>query len=435
MATKSPMRQMQRATSLVKSSPDDTAATIERLLLDYTQRVVRYPVGRRAVVIHLSRLRPDNRRTHHIRIAANTFESLVKQFDGQIFLLQNADIVFIAKDASVTLVDDVITRLRHLFGDDPLAAELDDSGPDGFATWYDLERDNAEFIALVESMYEQAARRRKRLAAIAGPSARDEPQPMDTQTLMEVAGTIQRADLTNVMRRQTICALAAGETAKPVFREIYISIPDLAAAIMPHRDIASDRWLFQYLTQLLDKRVLTMLRKDGESDVAHSFSLNLNISTLLSREFLEFDQWLRDRTRGTAIIELRQVDVFADIGTYIFTRDFLRERGYRVCLDGIEAQTLPFVDREKLGLDLVKLYWSADIADPARAERATALDEAVERVGPARIVLAHCDSEEAVRFGWSMGLRLFQGRHVERLLSLAPLGAAGGKSSVSRAVD
>ena len=69
---------------------DDQPTGIETLLLDYTRRLARYPLGRRAIVIHLSRLRPDNRRAHHIRIAANTFEALVKQFDGQIFVLQKA---------------------------------------------------------------------------------------------------------------------------------------------------------------------------------------------------------------------------------------------------------------------------------------------------------------------------------------------------------
>ena len=43
--------------------------------------------------------------------------------------------------------------------------------------------------------------------------------------------------------------------------------------------------------------------------------------------------------------------------------------------------------------------------------------EAIERTGRARIILARCDSEEAVSFGRSMGFRLFQGRYVDRLLN------------------
>jgi hypothetical protein len=401
----------------IKQTTDDPPTGIETLLLDYTRRLARYPVGRRAIVIHLSRLRPDNRRAHHIRIAANTFEALVKQFDGQIFVLQSADIVFVCKDASIAVIDEAIMRLRYLFGDDPLAAELDESGPDRFASWYDLERDYEEFLALVEELHAQEAKRKKRLAAIAGPGPRTERQPMDPQSLAELVNIIERADLSNVMRRQSICAILRDETPKPVFREIYVSIPDLRDNIVPKRDIASDRWLFQHLTQHLDRRVLATLRKNDDQAIAHSYSLNLNISTLLSQEFHQFDQSLRPGARGSIVIELQKVDIFADLGAYIFARDFLHERGYRVCLDGVSAVMLGYIDRERLGLDLIKMFWSPDMADALHTERTTAFREAVERTGRSRIILARCDSADAVAFGQSVGLRLFQGRHIDRLLS------------------
>ena len=398
---------------------------IESLLVDYAQRAVRRPAGRRAIVIHLSRLRPDNRRSHHVRIAANTFESLVKHLDGQIFLLQSADIVFICKGASATVIDQAVTRLRYLFGDDPLAVEIEDTSADQFATWYDLERDHEQFLSLCEAIRDEAERRKRRLAGLAtGAAQRDELQPMDAPALAELVTAIQRADLSNVMRRQSIYAMVANEPPKPVFQEIYISISDLREAIIPERDIASDRWLFQYLTQLLDKRMLAMLRRDSNQDSAHSFSLNLNISTLLSQDFLDFDQALRLRTRGTIVIELQKQDIYADLGAYIFARDFLKERGYRVCLDGISPLTFSLIDREKLGLDLVKLFWSPEMIPPPTDDRLKLFLEALESAGKSRIILAHCDSADAVAFGQALGLRLFQGRHVDRMLNQSSLGSA-----------
>ena len=73
----------------------------ENLLLDYVRRLEKHKQGRRAVHIHLSGLLPANRREHHIRIAANTFESLVRKLQGQIFVLTNADLMFIFKESSV----------------------------------------------------------------------------------------------------------------------------------------------------------------------------------------------------------------------------------------------------------------------------------------------------------------------------------------------
>jgi EAL domain-containing protein (putative c-di-GMP-specific phosphodiesterase class I) len=402
---------------MVKQSIDKKAANTESLLLDYTHRIARYAQGRRAIVIHLSRLRPDNRRLPHLRIAANTFESLVKQFDGQIFLLQNADMVFVCKSASIRVIDEAITRLRYLFGDDPLAAEIEEGAADRFVTWYDLERDYKEFLALVEALHAEQEKLRKRLAQIAGAVVPEELQAMDPAAMVELVAAIERADLSNVMRRQAICTLADNEAPKPVFRELYVSIADLRDAIMPHRDITSDRWLFQYLTAALDKRLLSLLRKNDDQAIAHSFSLNLNVSTLLSQEFLRFDQSLRASARGSIVIELQKIDIFADLGAYVFARDFLHQSGYRVCLDDVSAMALSLLDREKLGLDLMKLFWTPELGNAAAGEHNAALAEAVERTGRARIILARCDSEEAVSFGRSMGVRLFQGRYVDRLLN------------------
>ena len=403
---------------------DDKAASIESLLVDYTRRLARYGAGRRALIIHLSRLRPDNRRAHHIRIAANAFETLVKQFDGQIFLLQNADIVFICKDVSVAALDEAVTRLRHLFGDDPLALALDDNGPDRFATWYDLSRDHAAFLAAIERLQEAEARRRRRLAALEGDALAGGRNPIDPPALAELVASIERADLSNMLRRQPICAILPDEPPSPIFREIYVSIPDLRDTILPRYDIAADRWLFQYLTQQLDKRVLALLRKNDDRTIAHSYSLNLNLGTLLAPEFLAFDQHLPAGARGSVVIELQKADIFGDIGAFLFARDFVKERGYRLCLDGVTGVSLPFIDREQLQLDLVKLFWHPDLADPQHGGRLAALRDALDRIGKRRVILARCDSEEAVQFGLAQGLRLFQGRHIDRLVNAGVVAAS-----------
>ena len=394
----------------------ERASSAEQLLFDYVERLKRNPAGRRAVVMHLSRLRAENRGAHHIRIAANTFEALVKQFDGQIFLLQQNDIVFVCKEENVAAVDAAVTKVRYLFGDDPLVTQVEDK--DGFATWFNVVDAAGAFFAFVDEVKRDEDRRRKRTGAAAGASPANDRQPMDPVALNELIGAIVRADLSNLLRRQSVCTIAAGEAPKPLFREIYVSIADLREAVMPKRDIASDRWLFQYLTQTLDKRVLSLLRKADDSGLSHSFSLNLNISTLLSPEFQAFDSGLKAGARGSIVIEIEKVDVFADIGAFIFARDFIRERGYRLCLDGLTRLTLPFIDRAGLGLDLVKLFWSPDMADNSDSDRQRDFIAGLERVGKGRIILARCDTEHAIAFGQKVGLKLFQGRFIEKMLSL-----------------
>ena len=91
------------------------------LLLDYVQRLERHREGRRAVHIHLPKLKAQNRREHHLRIAEYTFDELTKQFDAQAFAIQSGDIVFVRRGASIADMDDAVQRLRRFYEDDPLA--------------------------------------------------------------------------------------------------------------------------------------------------------------------------------------------------------------------------------------------------------------------------------------------------------------------------
>src|SRR3546814_6096083 len=76
-------------------------------------------------------------------------------------------------------------------------------------------------------------------------------------------------------------------------------------------------------------RMLAWLTRNDDATLRHSFSLNINISSVLSQRFLEFDARLDKTRRNTIVIELQKVDVFADLARYLFTRDFLLDRGYR----------------------------------------------------------------------------------------------------------
>ena len=120
-------------------------------------------------------------------------------------------------------------------------------------------------------------------------------------------------------------------------------------------NLAANRWLFQHLTETLDLRVLKLLTQADDRDLHSSFSVNLNVSTLLSREFTEFDTSLRTGGRGTIVLELQLIDIYSDVANYMFARDFVRERGYRICGDGVTHQSLPLIDRQALGADLIKL--------------------------------------------------------------------------------
>lgn len=400
---------------------DETRASEAFLLLDYTQRLDRHRQGRRAVHIHLSRLRPQNRREQHIRVAVNTFEEVVGQFDGQIFTLSNADLMFLCKDAKIADLDDAVMRLRFLFSEDPLTQGNDDEDVARFCTWFNIETGYNNFLDTVERLLEEEQQRERRLAAAAAETGEiensdDDRRPLTPEQLGRLETFLERTDLSGVLRRQHICAVVANNPPQSVFKELYISIGDLAMTMLPDVNLASNRWLFQHLTQTLDLRMLKLLGRADDSDLFSSFSVNLNVDTLLRQDFLEFDASLRAGSRGTIVIELQPLDIFADYATFMFARDFVHEKGYRLCLDGVTENFIDLVDRRKMGFDLVKLVWSPELAAEGNRTRRDKVAEHVKGMGKSRVILSRCDSPAAVRLGQEMGISMFQGRYIDAML-------------------
>lgn len=394
----------------------------EDLLLDYAERLERHVAGRRAVHVHLSLLRSHNRRQHHLRIAAGNFDALIARHDGQCFQLQNGDLIVVVKDCSVAQIDEVILKLRYLFSDDPLAQdeEEDDGSQLRFCSWYELAQDYGRFVALARRMHDLA----HSLAASGGVgegegegAAEEEAprEPLDPERLGKLEKAIRGSDISTLMRRQAVCLIARGQSPKPVFNEIYVSIEELRRRVLPEVNLTASRWLFMHLTEALDLRLLKAL-PELEADVKLSTSLNLNVNTLLSEQFLSFDRLLRHYTKKSMIVELQLSDVFSDFGSYQFAREFARDRGYKVCIDGLTHLSLPMVRRDELNADMLKMIWSPDLLEDTDRKRRARIREAIDRSGATRVVLCRCDNQQAIAFGESVGITMYQGRYIDRLV-------------------
>lgn len=409
---------------------EERAPSQEVLLADYAARLAHHRTGRRAVWLHLSRLSPVNRREHHLRIAAATCEPLARRHEGQVFVLANSDIVLIVRGASAEDVARTVFRLRYLFADDPVIGREEGDGVARFSTCLDLESEHVRFLRLAEQALVESEKRRQEtaradLAPEAGPARRTPARlPLDPSQLARFEAQLNAVDIAPLARRQPVAAILPGEKPRAIFEELYVSVAELGRRLMPEIDLAADRWLFQRLTHALDRRLLRIVPKlEGLTPCATA--LNLNIATILSPQFLAFDESLRQVTRKTILVDLQPIDIFADIGAFIFARDFLRERGYRVCLDGLNHLTFPLLMRGDLDFDFHKIVWSPEMVQEADPKHRQQFEQAIAEAGAARVVLCRCDSERAVAFGHSLGITMYQGRHVDRLLGHQPSRAGG----------
>lgn len=393
----------------------------ENLLLNYVHRLEKQKAGRRVLHIHLSQLRPFNRRETHLRTAASNFEPLVKGMIGQLFTLKNGDLFFVFKAEAQPQLETIVQKIRFLFSEDPLVVE-EESGQRAFASWYDAETQFDEIIEVARSFADAEQKRasegsKTRLDARAALKARQEMgEPLTPEVLSRIEQALQRADLSNLVRRQFVCGIDSKMTPEQEFSELFISIKDLRETLLPGVNLLSNRWLFQHLTETLDKRMLSMLSKTDRITISGEISFNINVKTLLAPEFLTFDDNIAAARRGNMIIELQKEDIFADLGTFLFAREFVQHKGYRVLLDGLTFQTMDIIDRGRLGADLVKLIWHSEMADGGDAAQSR-VRAMVQRTGPDRVVLCRCDNRESIDFGRAVGIQRFQGRFVENLIA------------------
>src|SRR5262249_22173810 len=88
--------------------------------------------------------------------------------------------------------------------------------------------------------------------------------------------------------------------------------------------------------------------------------------------------------------------------------------GYKIILDGVRHEALPLIDRELLGIDMVKVVWEPGLEDHiAAGSWAEKLGAAIQRIGRERVCLCRVDAAEAIEIGRKLGIWLFQGRLID----------------------
>jgi EAL domain-containing protein (putative c-di-GMP-specific phosphodiesterase class I) len=404
---------------VVDRSREKRAVNHEQALLDFAHQSHNFRHKASAAVIRLSQavgFGYDN-----FLYAINMFKSLVTRFQGSLFILANRDLVFTYYGPpGEPAVKDAIFKVRLLF-DLPHG----EAQGDQFATWYDLEANHEDFLRFAEDV--MAAKRAAATTAELQSETRSGahapvqapallPERPSLEALDKFLTKVNASDLSTLLRRQPICRIVGDGPPQVVLHEIYVSIADLERRLMPGLRLLSDRYLFQFASHDLDKRVLQVIRAQMEVLPAASFSLNINVATVISPEFEAFDAMLSPAMRSNLVLELPRVDVMADLSMFLAVRDRAKERGYRLCLDGLSALIMPYIRLQDLGFDLFKIGWSRDLIEERGTDQLPLLQGVVDRCGAERMILCHCDTADAIHFGSQLGITLYQGRHVDALL-------------------
>lgn len=358
--------------------------------------------------------------------ALRPLELLVTVHEAKLFCLSTGDVVLVCKDSvPVDQVDAAVSEARAL----PLES-IERRGWDGQqdpeAEWYDLaQAEDLERLLSLAAAWAATARRGRAVPVGGEEVAR--VRCLKAEDLGAICQQVEKADLGAMVRQQTALDVLLDAPPVPLFRETYVSMQDLNALVAPGIDMFASKWLFRYLTEILDRRMLDSIAEWAIADGSVPISLNLNISSLGSPSFKQFLDRCGMAT-SKPIVEIQLVDLLANSLAFAKIRQSLQERGYRILIDGLTPLTLQAVDVFALRPDFVKIWWQQDAPTLFPPHRVSGLRDVIDRIGRERVILARTQSEQALEWGLEHGIRRFQGQFVDRLLDAL----AGKKEPVLR---
>jgi EAL domain-containing protein (putative c-di-GMP-specific phosphodiesterase class I) len=396
----------------------DADTTEESLLLDRLNRIRTNALGYFVVHVHLSTLRPNNKQSHFIEIAARSFDTIVDNRDATLFTLTNKDMVLICRDVPVDDVDTLLKRVRGLFSEDPLT-ELDEDSFEGrFSTWYDLSNseDFADFFSVITQLAVEAEQRLAELACQRD-SEQQKGSPLQPGNLADINRKMAAIRVADMIKRQACLKVSQGGGGELVFYELFVSINEVRDRVAPDINLFASPWLFQYLTETLDRRLLAVLVEEDFGELQDALSINLNISTVFSRDFHNLHRAVGENARKI-VVEFQIIDIFADMKNYVYARDSLQERGYRVVVDGLNPLSLQYFEPAGLKSDFIKISWGPEFTGDEEDRRMNEVREVIAAAGKDTMILSRVDSEKVVKWGLGLGVSRFQGFFIDKLVQV-----------------
>ncbi|MBN8828682.1 MAG: EAL domain-containing protein [Sphingobacteriia bacterium] len=382
----------------------------ERDLMRYVIDVSKRPKGHTAIHFHFSNLTNSYKTKYHLKIALNLISEHFAPFESATFALENFDVVVIVFTTKSEIIDRVIFHLRYLFIDDPLSNKKG-FGDDNFCSLYFLNYEMKKFIESCNDLvsdYKEKIKHHKSLKV-------KEDIHITSDVIRDIENKIFKLDVSKYLRKQTVVTFN-NNNLKNVFQEVYISLGHFKQILEEKISGCSERIINQFVFEKLDLLVLKHIKKKEEDFIKSPISLNLNIKTVIEDEFVNFIEAIPDHYKSSLIIEFQLADMFYDMQAFKTAKEFLNKNNIKICLDGVNNFSFIQIDRESLGVDLIKLQWNSDIAKNLDRIENQRLVDLVKKAGPEKIILTRCDDEKAIKYGKVLGVKMYQGWYIDRLL-------------------
>ncbi len=372
--------------------------TPETYLMETLDRIAKLSVPFYGVYVGMSMLSPSNRGYRQLEIVSKLFDPLLVNDQSRLFLLSNKDFVLIGTQISLEEIEEVLYQIKSLFSDDAAIVRQKENT---FEQIFFLDKDMDRLKAIIRE-------KTPNISLQTTQQVNQESSLFNPEMLDLLLGKLERLNAIDFIHRQSVLSLNPQKGNSILFQEFYTSILQVQQKLCPSCDLFSDKFLFNQLTQTLDRRMLAVLANLGLMSYPPAISLNLNLSTISEPIFDRLIQvW-----PTPIIVELQISDIFYDMRIYFDMAEKIHKKGHKVLIDALSVTDLSYLDLFRLKPDFIKLFWS-----PLMEEQQTkSLLKPYLSTPSIGVVLARCGSEDALKWGVKQGIQNFQGHYIDAVL-------------------
>jgi hypothetical protein len=382
----------------------------ETTLLDTIIRIEKKCSDRHVWHIHSSKIKNSPRKSTLIQLAISLFDTILNPFTDNVYLLSNLDIILIIDRPNIQNIEKTINKFKNLFSEDLVTALSDISDHDSFVTYYNLDYDYQDFLEICKDLNDRAAEFRS--IEVKKPSL----PCLTPDKLNHIIERLNKINISLLVRRQSAIELTNFNSAKVLHQEFFVSVFELQKIIAPDFDIFSNKWLFNFLCETFDKKMLSALSTVQFASEPPMFSLNMSIATMLdpnpNSPFKKF-LMVHDPDKPLSI-EIQISDIIANTAGFFEIQNFIKNHNHTLIIDGLNETILRFINIEQFTADLYKVIWSPDLINSLHSD---IMIDMFEMIGLRRIILSRCDSEKSMTWGLKNGVNKFQGRFIDRFLA------------------
>jgi len=250
------------------------------------------------------------------------------------------------------------------------------------------------------------------------------PEPV---SLTGFESRLNKLDLTQSLRRQSIVSISDPSLPKLVFQRLSLDPLALRQAMAPYSE---DRSLLSHTRSLLQKSLLEVLGDEGTRKSVLGGGPIAPLLLDLSSELVPFPPSSPhddiEPAGAPALYATLSLDEALTLPNLTARRRALSREAWGIAASGLSASALTLVEAEILPVDLLILTWSPSLQD-------TGPLKALRRLDPDRLILDGCDGEAALSWGLSRGIQLYGGPWIEEIIAAGRMDGCSKSTLCARA--